>query len=141
MAMGGNDTSFWFEISGSLFRDLMPRGVIEPALAGVLTAAEHAFLVHREEKHVDEALLSMAAAPDEAAVKAVFSQLSNDTVIAMASRWMHYTREWKNKEKSGELLQCLPPGHLDDWRAVFLSLVQDSEARTSLARDLWPELR
>lgn len=133
------DVSIWFEISGALFRDLMPRDVIEPVLLGTLTAAEHAFLAHREEKRVDEALLAMAAAPDEAAVKRVFSQLSDDTVIAMASRWVRYTREWKNKEMSGELLQSLPPGHLDDWRAVYLSQVQGFEARTSLALEIWPE--
>jgi hypothetical protein len=139
--VGNTDATFWLELSGGLFRSLMPRELIKPALSGGLTPAEHAFLAHREEKSVDEALIAMAGAKDEAGVKAVFLGLSDDTVIAMASRWVRYSTVWKEKANSGELDLLLPPGHLDDWRAVFLSLVQDFEARTSAARRLWPEFR
>jgi hypothetical protein len=137
--MTRDEIDIWFDISGALFRDLMPRNLVEHALGGGMTRFEHAFLAHREECRVDEALITLAMAADERCVKAVFSRLTEDTIIALASRWLHYTRTWKDKERTGDLSQYLIPGHWDDWRAVFLSMIQDKAAATSACRFLWPE--
>lgn len=129
--------SLWFEMSGALFRRLIPKEIVEPALRGGLTAAEHTFLAHRETKRVDDALIAMALAAGEEEVKAIFAELSNDTIIALASRWARYMEEWRSKAKSGELHQWIPPKQQDMWRAIYLSLVADQPAQTAAAIRLW----
>lgn len=135
--MTDNDVKDWRDISSLLFRDLIPSDLAEKTV--MKTPAEHAFLAHREEGRVDKALVTMALADGEAGVKKVFEALSEDTIIAMASRWMHYSKAWKTD--SAELRrQELSPGLRDIWRAVFLSMTVDRAAAEAAAERLDQEV-
>lgn len=123
----------WLDISRLLFGRLIPRELAEKTLS--VTPAEHAFLAHREESRVDTALIAMALADGETGVKAVFDELSDDTVMAMVSRWLHYAKAW-NTDSESLRDQELSPGLRDIWRAVFLSMTTDRAAAEAAAERL-----
>ena len=131
--MNDKDIKDWTDISGLLFKSLISRELAEKVL--MMTPAEHAFLAHREEGRVDSALIAMALADGEAGVKTVFGTLGEDTIMAITTRWMHYTRAWKT-DSSGLRRQELSPGLRDIWRAVFLSMTVNRKAAEAAAERL-----
>lgn len=131
--MNDDDVKDWVEISRALFGRLVPRAQAERVLN--LTPAEHAFLAHREERRVDSALVAMALAGGESGVKAVFDGLSEDTIMAMTSRWLHYARAW-NTDTAELRRQELTPGLRDIWPAIFLAMTVDREAAEAAVEQL-----
>ena len=65
--------------------------------------------MERESARVDHALIALATAVDEAQVRALFGQLSGDTVIALFSRWAHYTQAWQSLLNQRDPRHWLPP--------------------------------
>lgn len=131
--MDDTDVRDWLDISRGLFGELIPRDLAEKVFT--LTPAEHAFLAHRESRRVDDALISMALAGGEAGVKAVFGTLESDTVMAMASRWLHYAKAW-NTETDELRRQELTPGLRAIWPAIFLAMMLDRSAAVAAADQL-----
>jgi hypothetical protein len=131
--MTDNDVKDWMDISRSLFGQLIPRAVAEKTVT--MLPGEHALLTDREAVRVDRALIALALADGEVGVKAIFETLGEDTIMVMASRWMHYARAW-NTDSAVLRRQELSPGLRDTWRAVFLSMTADRQAAEAAAARL-----
>ena len=129
----------WLEISGALLQTLLPKGPGVEVFGVGMSADGFAALVERESARVDHALIALATAVDEAQVRALFGQLSGDTVIALFSRWAHYTQAWQSLLNQRDPRHWLPPNRNDWWRAVFLAMTGENWYSTEAARSLWPQ--
>lgn len=127
----------WLEISGLMLRGLLPPGAGDEPFGHDLPPETFAVLVDRESARVDHALVALATAPDETAVRALFAQLHPDTVMALFSRWAHYTKAWQGLLHQPHPPLWFPPR--DTWRAVFLAMTGETVHSTAAARSLWPE--
>lgn len=133
-----DDIANWLEVSKAMLRDLLPKGSGIEAFGHGLPPAEFAAMVDRESHRVDHALVALATAADEAEVKALFGQLSADTVMVLFSRWAHYTEAWSKRLNQKNPNHWIPPGRRDLWRAVFLAMTGENWYSTEAARQLWP---
>lgn len=127
----------WLDISGAMLRTLLPRAAGLDVFGHGLPPAEFAALVGRESARVDHALTALATAADEAEVKALFRQLSPDTVTVLFSRWAKYTEAWRALLSEPNPKHLVPPR--DCWRAVFLAMTGEGFHSSAAARQLWPE--
>lgn len=130
---------FWLSMAKVLFHDLKPEGAGFEICGCGMTKSEFAFLMSREEKRVDQALVAMSMAPGKNEVHEIFDTLHKDTVTALFARWAHYTSEWKKMVHSERLQLWIPPEEQDIWRAVFLAMTSDREVASSACKQIWPE--
>lgn len=138
--MKNEDVDLWLAISGALFRDLLPKGSGYEMCGQGMDPDEFAALVDRETDRVDHALVAMAEARDERELKELVAQLSNDTLIALFSRWAHYTAAWKEMLYDSAPRLLIPPRGKDIWRAILLAMTGEEVHSTDAAKRLWPEL-
>lgn len=136
--MENRDVADWLEISKALFLNLRPAGSGMELFGHDLAPAEFAALVDRETDRVDHALTAMATASGEVEVRAIFGQLSPDTLIALCSRWARYLELWKGSLRDPDQPWWFPANKNDWWRAVLLSMTSEGLHSTDAARSLWP---
>jgi len=139
--MQKNDAiSLWISLSKALFNDLLPKGVVFKLGGTGMKKSEFAFLVHRETKRVNAALMSMSFAVDENEVHAIVDALSKDTAIVLFSRWSHLLGELRKLEIDEHFPLWFHPRQKDLWRAIFLSMMDDIPTATAACKALWPGL-
>jgi hypothetical protein len=131
------DVEAWLTIAHALFHDLKPKDASFELCGDGMKKGEFAFLVHRETKRVNEALITMSLAKDEHEVHQIFNNLSKDTVTALFSRWAHYYAAWKKMENEAHPHLWIPPR--DIWRAIFLGMTDDVPAASEACKRIWPE--
>jgi hypothetical protein len=124
----------WLAISKALLCDLAPEASPSDFGQGMDRAA-FARLVDDESDRVDRALVDMAIAADETAVRARFAQLGAEARVALLSRWAMYTAAWEKLRHDPAPQLWIPP--TDTWRAVFLAMTSEGERSTAAARFLW----
>lgn len=125
----------WLAISKLLLGDLAPNA--SPKDFGHrMEPAALAHLVDTEDERVNQALVDLAIAADEGAVRSRFAQLSEATRMALLSRWAHYTAAWEKLRHDPDPPLWMPP--TDVWRAVFLAMTSEQERSTAAAQFLWP---
>ncbi len=127
----------WLGISSALLGDLMPAGTGPEIFGNDLPPAEFRRLVDEESAAVDEALVAMATAADEHAVRAIARSLDRRTVIAWFSRWAHYHDRWESLLQNPQAMEMhwIPPR--DTWRAVLLAMTQENDRSTAACTALW----
>lgn len=124
----------WLEISGLMFRQLMPNGDSAMYLGQTLSAEDRNSMVIRESVKVDHALVALATASGQEEVESLLQQLEQDTLIVLFSRWAQYKELWwKNQQPD-----WIPARSDEVWRAVFLSMAAGDHAQTA-AQTLWPQ--
>ena len=134
-----DSSNSWLRVSEALLR------VIKPEEAGIeifgvgMDEAEFASLVDRETERVDDTLVAMSAAQGREGVRSIFDGLSNDTVIALFSRWAHFHGSWERLAGNGDFDPWVPPKEKDIWRAVLLSMCLDRPAAEDAHTRLWGE--
>ena len=133
------DMDIWLDISGALFRSLLPKGSGYEMCGKGMDPEVFASLVDRETAHVKKALLEMAEAENEQAVLNVVAGLKRDTLICLFSRWAHCMAEWKKYLDDKTVRVYMPPDGKDLWRAVFLVLADDPDNEIEISLRLWPE--
>lgn len=129
----------WLDISKALLQSLLPKGAGIEVFGAGMPAADFAAMADREAARVDHALICLATAANEAEVKALFGQLSKDTVMVLFSRWAHYTQAWRGLLTQPAPQHWFPPHPQDWWRAVFLAMTGENWYSTETARSLWPQ--
>ncbi|MEW5833631.1 MAG: hypothetical protein AB1832_01085 [Pseudomonadota bacterium] len=129
----------WMTLSGALLRDLKPAQAGLEIFGTAMPAEEFAALTSAQATAVDSALIAMATAQDEYAVRAIAKGLGNATVIALFSRWAHYTQLWSALPSNPAALRShwFPPTMT--WRAVLLAMVSDPRQRAAACKSLWGE--
>jgi len=130
----------WIGISDALIRDLLPPGAGLEAFGIGIAPDAFAMLVDREASRVDHVLIAMAEAEDGNAVCALRAQLSPDTLIALFSRWAHYTKAWRQMLDQSDPQLWVPPKTDQIWRAVLLAMTGENIHSTAAARRIWPEV-
>lgn len=123
----------------ALFHELKPKDAGFELCGYGMDKNEFAFLVHRETKRVNEALIAMSLAKGERETHEIFDSLSRDTVIALCSRWARYLWAWKQLENDPHPHLWMPPDEKDTWRAILLAMTDDLPAASEARRQLWPE--
>ena len=132
------DLRDWLEVSKALLQSLLPQDAGLEVFGVGMAPVDFAALVEREAPRVDHALTALATAAGEAEARAVFRQLEAETVIALFSRWAHYTKAWQSQFSQADPQHWLPPHRNDWWRAVFLSMTGENWYSTDAVRTLWP---
>jgi hypothetical protein len=135
--MKNEDVAHWLEISASLMAVLKPAGSGVELFGHGMPAEAFAGLVDREAERVGHALVALATGAGETECRAILAQLEADTLIALFSRWAHYTQAWRAMLEDPHPHLWMPPR--DTWRAVFLAMTGENLHSTAAARSLWPE--
>ena len=140
MSMPKNaSVTLWLSLAQALFHDLKPKDAGFEICGDGMKKNEFAFLVHRETKRVNEALISMSLAKNKDEVHRIFIGLSKDTLMALFSRWVHYFGAWKKMKNEDYPHLWIPPNQRDIWRAIFLAMTDDVPAASAACKQLWPE--
>jgi hypothetical protein len=129
----------WLEISKMLLQQLLGDQHDKSVFGIGMPPSQFAKLVDSEALRVDHALVAMSVSRNEEELTSIFSQLSRETIIAMMSRWAHYTSPWNQMLGDSHPQLWVPPKAHDVWRAVLLAMTSESIHSSDAARTLWPD--
>ncbi|MEE9326333.1 MAG: hypothetical protein V3U71_03480 [Cocleimonas sp.] len=132
----------WVKTSDSLLQSLLPENSKRDMFGKDLAPGDFARLIDKQFIDVDQALIDMAKADDEQQAKMISATLSEDTAIALFTRWEQYILHWRSHPIPNHWI----PEDMDQmWRAIFMSMTCDRKWSKEIAKpilgDWFEELR
>jgi hypothetical protein len=130
------DIDLWIKVSDSLLQKLLPENPKRDMFGKDLAPGDFANLIDKHFINVDQVLIDMAKADNEHQAKTMSTNVSEDTAVALFTRWEQYNFHWRRHPIPSH---WVPEDSDQMWRAIFLSMTFDRKWSKEIAKPILGE--